>query len=652
MENPKAGSSARSTPPTTPSATPSRHSSTPFPPPLVPAGRSLPRRPLPSSRLPRFAAMAAVAAAATWIVAAALTASHGFDYTDEGFYLLSYRWWNTSLRTFTGAQFVYGPVFELLGHNIASLRLVRLVMIIGANATFGWTFMRWLRLRRPNAAATRWWEAAGTAAIVACGGMNYSWLPLSPGYNDVSLLGALLAAAVVLKVAANVDQGRTVPAWVPLSIGPVAFAMLIAKWSSSGLTLLVVALVGVVVLVPAGVRQIARVAVWALVGLVLSTVAVQLFNVRLDQALPLMVDTNKLVAAGINNPSSLFLMYRLSFGNLITRTAQAHVLLLIAAVAAVVLRTKLSSWVAGLLCGITAILSFWILLAAGGFTGGPPHMATYCVGLTLVLAITLIVALGTLLDWRPPFTKTSSLRREGWRGAAVVTLLLALPLTQAAGTGNPIYFMAFNSFSACAAVIILVLTGIEGAPPVARSLTGATAAGAVLLSAAIPTNALWLHPYRTSPPSLSTAVASGVPALRSVTLAPKTAQAYSRLRHVVGPYLTPGGGTYMMGFDKMSGVILALDGRSVGEAWYSANDRQRAPAGIRAECFNGKGPWGSRPPILLFNRPISAIEIGALKACGLEFARDYRQLDNSAETAGFRIYVGTAELATHGKGTP
>jgi len=54
----------------------------------------------------------------------------------------------------------------------------------------------------------------------------------------------------------------------------------------------------------------------------------------------------------------------------------------------------------------------------------------------------------------------------------------------------------------------------------------------------------------------------------------------------------------------------------------------------------------------LFNRPISAIEIGALKACGLEFARDYRQLDNSAETAGFTIYVGTAELAAHGKGTP
>jgi len=49
----------------------------------------------------------------------------------------------------------------------------------------------------------------------------------------------------------------------------------------------------------------------------------------------------------------------------------------------------------------------------------------------------------------------------------MVVLLIALPLTQAAGTGNPIYYMAFNCFAPGAALIIFVLTGIEGAPPVA-----------------------------------------------------------------------------------------------------------------------------------------------------------------------------------------
>jgi len=597
-----------------------------------------------------LATLASVAAASAWAVAAALTSSRWFTYTDEGFYLLSYRWWNTEFRSFTGAQFIYGPVFQLLGYNIAGLRLFRLLTIIGASAAFGWTFMRWLRLRRPNAAATRWWEAAGTAAIVACAGMNYSWLPLTPGYNDLSMLGALLVFAAVLKVAADVDRGRTVPAWVPLSIGPIAFTMLIAKWSSSGLTLLVVALVAVVLVAPAGVRQIARCAGWALVGLALSTIAVQLFIVPLNQAIPLMVATNKLVVSS-NNPATLFQTYRLSFGDLFTRTAQAHVLLLISTVAAVAFRSRLTSRVTALLSVAAAVLSFWILLAVGQFKGGTHNIPTYCVGLTLVLAIPLVVALGTLLDSRRPFSRVSSLRREGWRGAAMVLLLIALPLTQAAGTGNPIYYMAFNCFAPGAALIIFVLTGIEGAPRVARALTAVAAAGAVVMSAAIGADGLLVHPYGVTGAGFKTVAVSGVPALRSVTLPPSTAADYSRLHRVLEPYLTPGGGTYMMGFDQMSGVIFALDGRFVGEAWYSAASRKRAAVGIRAACPDGKGPWGTRPPILFFNRAISRTEIDVLKACGLDFARDYRQLDDPTQTMGFRFYVGNAELAAHEKST-
>jgi len=176
------------------------------------------------------------------------------------------------------------------------------------------------------------------------------------------------------------------------------------------------------------------------------------------------------------------------------------------------------------------------------------------------------------------------------------------------------------------------------------------AAGAVLISTAIGTSALSLYPYRASRPSLSNAVAVGVPALSSVTLAPRTAAMYGQLHRVLEPYLIPGGGTYMMGFNGQPGIIFALDGRSVGEAWYSHVDPQRTAAGIRAACPDGKGPWGSRPPILLFSGKTTGTETAALAACGLEFARDYRQLGNRTKTMGLRIYVGTAELAAHGNG--
>ena len=84
------------------------------------------------------------------------------------------------------------------------LRLFRLLTIVVVHLVFGWSFMRWLRLHRPTAPPTRLWEAAGIAAVVAAGGVACGWLPLSPGYNDVILLGALLAMSLVLSMAARV----------------------------------------------------------------------------------------------------------------------------------------------------------------------------------------------------------------------------------------------------------------------------------------------------------------------------------------------------------------------------------------------------------------------------------------------------------------
>ena len=127
-------------------------------------------------------------------------ADRGFDISDEGFYVLSYRWWDTTPRVFTGVQYVYGPVFELLGWSIPGLRVVRLVSIVLVHLAFGWAFMTWLRTRRPRhhpAAGGRW---QGRSTIVASAGVTYGWLPLSPGYNDVvaaHLAAAGLPAAVV-----------------------------------------------------------------------------------------------------------------------------------------------------------------------------------------------------------------------------------------------------------------------------------------------------------------------------------------------------------------------------------------------------------------------------------------------------------------------
>jgi hypothetical protein len=65
----------------------------------------------------------------------------------------------------------------------------------------------------------------------------------------------------------------------------------------------------------------------------------------------------------------------------------------------------------------------------------------------------------------------------------------------------------------------------------------------------------------------------------------------------------------------------------------------RTAAGIRKVCRDGSGWWGQRNPILIFRRPVTETEIGALRSCGLVFATDYRLLAPPEETADLQIYV-------------
>jgi hypothetical protein len=131
--------------------------------PLGPDGRK--RRP----HHPIALTAAATVIALTWVVPVVLMSNRGFDITDEGFYILSYRWWDTNTRTFTGAQFLYGPVFDALGHNIMAMRLFRLLTVLLFTGAFARAFMNWLATR--NMRITGAWNAAGTMAILCSGGM-------------------------------------------------------------------------------------------------------------------------------------------------------------------------------------------------------------------------------------------------------------------------------------------------------------------------------------------------------------------------------------------------------------------------------------------------------------------------------------------------
>lgn len=612
-----------------------------------PSPQAAPRPARPSGRwLLGLGLAGGLVALGVWVTVTVITASHGFDYTDEGFYLLSYRWWRSNIRTFTGVQFFYGPLFQLVGWNIATLRLIRLLTVLVSGALFGWNLMRWLRLRRPHAPDTRLWELAGTVAITASGAMIYSWLPLSPGYNDISFLASFVVMAAVLALGADVDRGRRPRAWVAFGIGPLVVMLVLAKWASSVVTLALLAAVALVLLRRRGWREIARVGAWSLLGAAVAALAFHVLLVPLTRVLPQMLIVNKAVAAATNNPMSLLLMYARTTGQLLADLSVTHVLLLVVAVGLGLARRRVTRVVMGLLAVLAVALSGWRFASADAWHGGPDYLKSFPGGAVAVVLAVLLLGIGVIIGDRLHRTaEPSALSRLAGPDWAVFAGLVLLPMTASVGTGNALIKMAISGFAAWAAIVVAVVTGMDRASLPVRGLAGVLVAATVAIPVAVASTGLWFSPYRTAGMDSSTVRMTSVPALSSLSLSPKEATVLTGLHDRLKPYLEPPG-RYVMAFDEKSGLVLALEGRTVGEAWYSRSDHRRTAAGIASQCHQGHGPWGARLPVLIFDRKVLYVDQRALRGCGLNLQTDYRTIPMNDLKASWTVYVPVREGGT------
>ncbi|WP_344231903.1 hypothetical protein [Kribbella hippodromi] len=574
--------------------------------------------------------------AAWWIVAAAQSANRGFDITDEGYYLLSYRWWDSNPLALTGVQYLYGPVFEWFGYDIVKLRVFRLVTVVFVHLLFGYSFMRWLRGRRPGMPRSILFELAGTALILAAGGMSFAWLPLSPGYNDVILLGALTLLSCVLWMATAVDRDRQVPFWVPVVAGLVIGVMVLAKWTSVVVIGLIV-LAAVVVLAGRGWRSVARGILLALGGLAVTALVVQLFVVRLNVAIPGIITVNKFIAGTSYTPADLLQIYWSSGIKLLGRTLQAHWLLLLATALATIARWRWLRLTAAVLVVAGLVISVRHVLAGDGALGGSQHTGAYAQTLLAAVLVAVVAAAGAVITYRVGVTECSRLSRENTRTWVILAVLVLLPFVQAFGTNTPLYTIGFNAFATWAAVMIAVLTGIWATPVAARATVGLVLVGALVATASIAYTGLIDYPYRSVGRSQLTQAAT-LPALKGLYLSEPMEQNFTKLAGELRPYTEPGGRP-MLAFDKMAGLVLVLDGRPLGEAWVAPKERDRTDAGIEEVCRKNPPP---RPPLLLLNRLISLEDIAALDTCRVDF-RDYDLLAPPQQTIGVQVWIPKAE---------
>lgn len=626
------------------------------PPEAAPGERSVDDAPrVRQVRLLQAATLGAVLAGLAWVVTVVLSADRGLDLTDESLYLLSYRWWDVNLDAFSGVQYVYGPVFQLLGYDIALLRVARLVVTVAAHAWFAHAFVGWLRVRRPHLPRTRWVEAAGATAVAACGGITYSWLPLSPGYNDLALACALVLAGGVLRVARDAALDRPVAAWVPVLLGIVVVEMALAKWSSAALVVAGTGTVLVIVMVLArqGALRLLRVVGLGLVGVAIAVAVMQFLLVPLQRAIPPMVEVNSAVAGSTNSPSALLARYHLGASTLGHAVLAQYWPLLVAAVAVPVLdRVRALRPLAIAVAALALAVSVGEVLRRDGTLGGTVNLPVFTVTIFAPLVAVALVALTHAALSAPRAVRslrsgrgraasadagggdggagaartdrTSGPDSGGWRVRAeqtvLVTMLLLVPVVVSVGTGNFLQYIAVLGLASWAAVAVLLLTAPGLRSGAARVLLAGLVAGLVASSAAIAVDGLWNRPYRTTGHDASSADA-GVPALTSVRVSPSDARFYADLRERLLP-LVREPGRAIMPFDRMPGIAYLLDARPVGESWYAATDPARSVAGVRRACAAEGGPWwGDRAPIILFNRPITDRERSAFADCGIDFAR-------------------------------
>jgi hypothetical protein len=540
-----------------------------------------------------------------WTVAAAVMAGRGLDVTDEGFYLLSYRWWDSNPASFTGVQYIWGPVFAALNHDVAMLREFRLVAILLTHLALGMAASRWLAaLQGVPGSSSGPGRTVIVLTVLATGGLVQGWGPLSPGYNDTGLLMTLLLVAACLSLHAAALTGRR-PGWVwPAASGPVVLGLALAKWSTA---LLVVPFLAVALLAayPRG-RRKDLLPIGA--GLVLSlAVSAWLFHV-LVASWPALVGgllpVIRSISGSTNSPSSLVAVYATSSVR-VALVALVSVLLTSGLVVAVRrANPKVHSAAIGAAPGLALLLTAGL---AGGFVGGVGGVFWYTSALVAISIVTWFLA-----------SQPSDGSARGSGLVPMVTLLVLVPGVQAAGTGNPLYFLAVGSGSTWV-VLLLLLWSRANSPQPARAAAAGVATCLVVV-AWVGTTGPLLAPYRSTPVNgAAEEFESG--STGRLALDPGLVDTVDQLRPVIGPVGTP-----VMAFDEMAGLVLLLDGRSVGEAWYSQADPERTAAGIIRYCEDSRSLWADGLPVIVSDRELGPTEYEALTACGLDTTADFRPM--------------------------
>jgi hypothetical protein len=433
----------------------------------------------------------------------AWTASaRGVDFTDEGIYLVSYRYYRSPQMVYNGAAAFFGPLFQLVGYSVVWLRRIKIVLVLACGLGLGWATATFARARPDGTSRLQMLPVhLAITLFVGVGGFTmYTWLPQSPGYNDLSVLCAAALAAMVLPAVTSKTRARM---WWLVAAGAIVAVSLINKWPAG---VCMVAVVVAALMLARGWRNAGRDLRWVAAGLLLGWVLLAVISGHFFQRLSELRSSSEQLSDSLPIWDSYLLPY---WRNLldVARLVGARVWLILAvgvALSLVAASRRSIAFGGGL--ALAVLLAIQSAAHSGQFRGGDFNVGLSQVALPLLFTLAGVVWLiGRVAAALPAkdsaaVTSDSGTAAEGvstarTRGAALI-LLIGLGGAQAFGTLNPPMFVVVSSGALCAAAIVIVAAdAMVTWRPAILPMT------AVLIVLPLATqrmmlSGLWQHPYR------------------------------------------------------------------------------------------------------------------------------------------------------------
>jgi len=552
------------------------------------------------------------------------SSNKGFDFTDEGLYLLVYQNPQEFPDSYTSYHRVGAVFFDLVGGNIIALRLLGFFLTASATFYFSLALTWFLKGRSWSLFEDQVERVLLHLALQGSVLTAYCWLPPTPNYNTMAGIGMLLSCGGILAFFSNTDAHRSIAkAFIGiLTIGGGLLLAFLAKGSSAvGIALISLILIGACNLIALKEKFVFAgvVSISVLVGGLFLFFLIPSLSVSWDFFLGSIVALTE-----GNGAREVIIRHWQESLDFAMRHIRSFVLpILLAAGLGFFARSRYlvktpdrkESLVFWSIIGVL-IAEVVLLIVREAFSAGIQGRSRSFIGYT-----SLFLVLLTLRAGLPGTAQTISPYRLA--GCLMFLAWLALmPLVTAAGTTHKIFINALLHVAPLAAAILLLAASLDKS---LRRVIILPFAGLLIVGLGFSQfiTGFVLTPYRTAPKWTQTVpVEVGVPAT-ILNLDPASAECIEKTKAALAAAgFKPGDD--VLALYGLPGLVYAVGGVSPQRPWFFDNygdigheENLRALKCISLERISKS---------FIIRTKSNTIAIEQLKSCGISFPQSFQQI--------------------------